>query len=96
MVAVRELLLGRAAQQTDRNPAPVPQQQAPAQENKLNLPKPKLDLPPLLPGLPDIPPITLPTLPKIGGGGTLDKIRPREAASDSESQNRLLDYLLGG
>ena len=92
----------RAAQQTDRNPvAPAtPESKPQAQDIKPKLPRaPKLDLPPLLPGLPDIPPIDLPTLPRIGGGddGPLDKVRPRSAdrTSTTESQNRLLDYLLG-
>ncbi len=93
----------RAQQQTDRNPAPVaPQPTAPAapQQGKQLLPNtPKLDLPPLLPGLPDLPPIELPTLPKLGDGdGPLDRIRPlgSNRNASSESQNRLLDYLLGG
>ena len=93
----------RAQQQTDRNQMPVaPQPTAPAapQQGKQLLPNtPKLDLPPLLPGLPDLPPIELPTLPKLGNGdGPLDRIKPlgTNRNASTESQNRLLDYLLGG
>ncbi len=67
-------------------------------------PRPQLQIPKILPGQPDLPPIELPRIPLLGlgdddaGRGTGPGLLPREPRStpSPETERRLLDFLFGG